>query len=166
MKIPIIITTQSLQTLQPCAGKARFFRRRSGAFAPLPVCRFLRHTSIIGRAVQNGNGRRKAQKRRILLNVFAPWSGGKEKRAVHKPPWCGILLSRSLRGRYARMAMELVWLGQGGFLIRCGGASICLDPYLSDSCERSGGHTRIAPAPLDPASIWTTWTRGRCAKST
>lgn len=51
------------------------------------------------------------------------------------------------------MAMELVWLGQGGFLIRCGGASICLDPYLSDSCERSGGHTRIAPAPLDPASI-------------
>ena len=37
------------------------------------------------------------------------------------------------------MAMELVWLGQGGFLIRCGGASICLDPYLSDSCERSGG---------------------------
>ena len=51
------------------------------------------------------------------------------------------------------MGMELTWLGQGGFLIRCGGASICLDPYLSDSCERSGGHTRIAPAPLDPASI-------------
>ncbi len=51
------------------------------------------------------------------------------------------------------MAMELVWLGQGGFLIRCGGASICLDPYLSDSCERSGGHTRIAPPPLDPALI-------------
>lgn len=75
------------------------------------------------------------------------------------------------------MAMELVWLGQGGFLIRCGGASICLDPYLSDSCERSGGHTRIAPAPWTPrpstrtysssrTTTWTTWTRGRCAKST
>ena len=51
------------------------------------------------------------------------------------------------------MGMELTWLGQGGFLIRCGGAAICLDPYLSDSCERSGGHTRIAPPPLDPGGI-------------
>lgn len=51
------------------------------------------------------------------------------------------------------MAMELTWLGQGGFLIRCGGSVICLDPYLSYSCEESGGHTRIAPPPLDPASI-------------
>lgn len=51
------------------------------------------------------------------------------------------------------MAMELVWLGQGGFLIHCGGVAICLDPYLSDSCEKSGGHTRIAPPPIDPALI-------------
>lgn len=51
------------------------------------------------------------------------------------------------------MAMELKWLGQGGFLIQCGGASICMDPYLSYSCEESGGHTRIAPPPLDPAGI-------------
>ena len=51
------------------------------------------------------------------------------------------------------MAMELEWLGQGGFLIHCGGASICLDPYLSYSCEESGGHTRIAPPPKNPALL-------------
>lgn len=51
------------------------------------------------------------------------------------------------------MAMELTWLGQGGFLIRCGGASVCLDPYLSHSCEENCGHTRIGPPPIDPASI-------------
>ena len=47
------------------------------------------------------------------------------------------------------MAMTLMWLGQGGFLLSMGGASICIDPYLSDNCERHGGHTRIAPPPMD-----------------
>ena len=51
------------------------------------------------------------------------------------------------------MAMELTWIGQGGFLIRCGGSVICLDPYLSYSCEESLNHTRIAPPPLDPSTI-------------
>lgn len=49
--------------------------------------------------------------------------------------------------------MELTWLGQGGFCIRCGGSTVVLDPYLSYSCEEAGGHTRIAPAPIDPNSL-------------
>ena len=44
--------------------------------------------------------------------------------------------------------MELNWLGQGGFSIRCGDTTVVLDPYLSYSCEESGGHTRLAPAQL------------------
>lgn len=51
------------------------------------------------------------------------------------------------------MAMEFTWLGQGGYLIRCGGVNICLDPYLSHSCEEAGGHTRIAPEPVHPRSL-------------
>lgn len=51
------------------------------------------------------------------------------------------------------MSVQLNWLGQGGYWIRCGETAVCLDPYLSFSCEEHGGHTRIAPPPLDPASI-------------
>ena len=51
------------------------------------------------------------------------------------------------------MSIQLNWLGQGGYWIRCGETAVCLDPYLSFSCEEHGGHTRIAPTPLDPASI-------------
>ncbi len=51
------------------------------------------------------------------------------------------------------MAIGLTWLGQGGYLIRCGGVNICLDPYLSYSCENAGGHTRIAPPPIDPNAL-------------
>ena len=51
------------------------------------------------------------------------------------------------------MSIQLNWLGQGGYWIRCGETAVCLDPYLSFSCEEHGGHTRIAPPPLDPASI-------------
>jgi len=51
------------------------------------------------------------------------------------------------------MAMTLTWLGQGGFLLSIGGASVCIDPYLSDNCERHGGHTRIAPPPMDPGKL-------------
>ena len=49
--------------------------------------------------------------------------------------------------------MELNWLGQGGFAIRCGDTTVVLDPYLSYSCEESGGHTRLAPAPIDPNGL-------------
>lgn len=51
------------------------------------------------------------------------------------------------------MSIQLNWLGQGGYWIRCGETAVCLDPYLSFSCEEHGGHTRIAPPPLDPASV-------------
>ena len=51
------------------------------------------------------------------------------------------------------MSVQLNWLGQGGYWIRCGETAVCLDPYLSFSCEEHSGHTRIAPPPLDPASI-------------
>ena len=85
--------------------------------------------------------------------MFLLLRGESEQKNGAQTPAVWYTVGQKTEGRYACMAMELVWLGQGGFLIRCGGASICLDPYLSDSCERSGGHTRIAPAPLDPASI-------------
>ena len=49
--------------------------------------------------------------------------------------------------------MELNWLGQGGFCIRCSNTTVVLDPYLSFSCEESGGHTRLAPAPIDPNTL-------------
>ena len=49
--------------------------------------------------------------------------------------------------------MELNWLGQGGYCIRCGNVTIVLDPYLSYSCEEAGGHTRLAPAPIDPNTL-------------
>lgn len=51
--------------------------------------------------------------------------------------------------------MELNWLGQGGYSIRCGKTTVVLDPYLSYSCEEAGGHTRLAPAPIDPNTLHT-----------
>ena len=52
------------------------------------------------------------------------------------------------------MAMELTWLGQGGYLLKAGGVTICIDPYLSLQCETTlPGHTRIAPPPMDVKTI-------------
>jgi L-ascorbate metabolism protein UlaG (beta-lactamase superfamily) len=50
------------------------------------------------------------------------------------------------------------WLGQAGFAVRYGEASLLIDPYLSDSLARryAGAefpHVRMMPSPLDPATV-------------
>lgn len=54
--------------------------------------------------------------------------------------------------------MRLYWLGQAGFVIRAGGRSIVIDPYLSDSlAEKYRGqrfeHRRMMPIPATPADL-------------
>jgi L-ascorbate 6-phosphate lactonase len=47
----------------------------------------------------------------------------------------------------------LVWLGQGGWLIKShAGITAMIDPYFSDWAEQTWGMKRMIPAVLDPAS--------------
>ena len=47
--------------------------------------------------------------------------------------------------------VALVWLGQGGFVIKSsGGATVMVDPYLSDYAELIWGVKRAYPAPIEP----------------
>ena len=53
---------------------------------------------------------------------------------------------------------RLWWLGQAGFALESAGTRILIDPYLSDSLAakyrgRLFPHTRLHPAPIDPATI-------------
>ncbi|HUF62451.1 MAG TPA: MBL fold metallo-hydrolase [Verrucomicrobiales bacterium] len=55
-------------------------------------------------------------------------------------------------------ALALWWLGQSGFLVRSGGRSVIIDPYLSDSLtEKYAGtdkpHDRITERIVDPAFL-------------
>ena len=45
------------------------------------------------------------------------------------------------------------WLGQGGFLLRCGDNTIVIDPYLSDSVSTLDGFHRLLPLPLQPEAL-------------
>lgn len=46
----------------------------------------------------------------------------------------------------------VVWLGQGGYLIKSpGGLTIMLDPYFSDFAEPAWGVQRLIPPVMDPA---------------
>ena len=54
--------------------------------------------------------------------------------------------------------LHLWWLGQAGFLIRCGGISLVIDPYLSDAlAEKYAGttypHRRMMPPPMAPEEL-------------
>src|SRR6187397_1074545 len=61
--------------------------------------------------------------------------------------------------------LHLWWLGQSGFLLKCGGQYLLLDPYLSDSLTRKYARTDkphvrmtelvVAPAKLDMARVVT-----------
>jgi L-ascorbate 6-phosphate lactonase len=45
--------------------------------------------------------------------------------------------------------VEITWLGQAGYEIRApGGATLMIDPYLSDDVERELGNARIVAAPI------------------
>ena len=50
--------------------------------------------------------------------------------------------------------VAIAWLGQAGFLIKdsCG-HTVCIDPYLSDYCERLFGFKRIMPKIINPDEI-------------
>lgn len=53
--------------------------------------------------------------------------------------------------------MDIVWLGQGGYLIYMGNNKICIDPYLSDSAESNGRFVRRQPIPVIPGSLEADW---------
>ena len=56
-------------------------------------------------------------------------------------------------------SMTMWWLGQAGFVIKSpGGASVVLDPYLSNSCKQVGEELgfnmdRLVPAPITPQEL-------------
>ena len=53
-----------------------------------------------------------------------------------------------------RGSVALAWLGQGGFLIKsAGGATVMVDPYLSDDAELIWGAKRAIPAPIAPEEL-------------
>ncbi|MFW5688378.1 MAG: MBL fold metallo-hydrolase, partial [Spirochaetota bacterium] len=57
-----------------------------------------------------------------------------------------------------RAGIELVWLGQAGFLVRSAHASLVIDPYLSDSLAvkyrgREFAHERLVPVPVEPTEL-------------
>lgn len=54
--------------------------------------------------------------------------------------------------------LEVMWLGQAGFLLRTGNHRVVIDPYLSDSlAEKYRGktfsHARMTAAPITPAAL-------------
>ena len=51
------------------------------------------------------------------------------------------------------MSFSLQWLGQGGYLIRNGNSSVCIDPYFSDCVEKSSGKKRLVPPPFPPEDL-------------
>jgi len=55
-------------------------------------------------------------------------------------------------------ALQLWWLGQSGFLVKCGGRHLLLDPYLSDSLTRKyeateTPHVRMTRRVVEPARL-------------
>ena len=48
---------------------------------------------------------------------------------------------------------SVCWLGQAGFLIKTDDATIAVDPYFSDCCERCFGFKRLFSSILTPQEI-------------
>jgi L-ascorbate metabolism protein UlaG (beta-lactamase superfamily) len=72
-------------------------------------------------------------------------------------PFSGPLAAR-LATRGFGAGLRLYWLGQAGFLLRGGGLTLLVDPYLSDSlAEKYRGtalpHRRMMPAPIEIADL-------------
>jgi L-ascorbate 6-phosphate lactonase len=49
--------------------------------------------------------------------------------------------------------LRITWLGQGGFLLRDGTHTLCIDPYLSDAVNRVAGRPRLLPPPIAPEAL-------------
>ncbi len=49
---------------------------------------------------------------------------------------------------------SLWWLGQAGYIIRSGGVTLAIDPYLSDSAAKDAPEfSRLYPPPIKPAEL-------------
>jgi len=55
--------------------------------------------------------------------------------------------------RGAKMAFEVTWIGQGGYLFNLGDKVLCVDPYLSDSMNNDGKFSRLLPIPIEPQEL-------------
>lgn len=51
------------------------------------------------------------------------------------------------------MALEITWIGQGGYVLRLGEKVLCIDPYLSNSMARDGKFERLLPIPFKPQDL-------------
>ncbi len=49
--------------------------------------------------------------------------------------------------------LKICWLGQGGFLLRDGEHSVCIDPYLSDVVNRIAGRPRMVAPCIAPSEL-------------
>ena len=51
------------------------------------------------------------------------------------------------------MSYEIMWIGQGGYLLNYNGKVVCIDPYLSNSMARDGKFERLVPVPIEPEDL-------------
>ena len=77
---------------------------------------------------------------------------------VIEPVVSGAALVKAIETAAPAPASAVLWrLGQAGMIVRLPGATIAIDPYLSNHCEAVLGapfdHRRLTRAPLDPAEI-------------
>ena len=49
--------------------------------------------------------------------------------------------------------LNITWLGQGGYMLKDGDFSLCIDPYLSDSVFKSSGKVRLIDPPIKPEEL-------------
>lgn len=53
------------------------------------------------------------------------------------------------------MALEITWIGQGGYLFKLGEKTLCIDPYLSNSMANDGKYERLVPIDIRPQELKT-----------
>ena len=81
--------------------------------------------------------------------------------AIRESPLSGSIEAALVRTETDRTgtpgtSVDLLWLGQAGFVVRTAGRTLLIDPYLSDSLAKKYAgkiypHIRAMPAPLSPA---------------
>lgn len=81
--------------------------------------------------------------------------------AIRESPLSGSIEAALVRTETDRTgtpgtSVDLLWLGQAGFVVRTAGRTLLIDPYLSDSLAKKYvgkiyPHIRAMPAPLSPA---------------
>ena len=49
--------------------------------------------------------------------------------------------------------INIIWLGQGGFLLECNNFRLLIDPYISDCIQKLEGFRRLHPFPLPLADL-------------